>query len=155
MSLHPYPEQDEAGNGRHSLFDLCLYPDFSRRHRKQRGLSGLQEVDRYSRKRICPDGSFAPLRCYRLLIRLSSPGPVFYRQRRICLGGGIFTLYKFRSMYADSDPGDHMDYIRKYISGDEGAASRNGGDEGCWYLQDGGRSEDYASGKNSPKDEPG
>ncbi len=38
-----------------------------------------------------------------LLIRLTSPGPVFYRARRVGQGGREFTLYKFRSMVADAD----------------------------------------------------
>ena len=38
-----------------------------------------------------------------LMIRLDSPGPVFYRQRRVGRGGREFDFYKFRSMYADAD----------------------------------------------------
>jgi len=38
-----------------------------------------------------------------LIIRLSSRGPVFYRQERIGLHGKPFRLYKFRSMYTDAD----------------------------------------------------
>jgi exopolysaccharide biosynthesis polyprenyl glycosylphosphotransferase len=38
-----------------------------------------------------------------LLIKLTSRGPVFYRQTRCGLGGRRFTLYKFRSMQADAD----------------------------------------------------
>lgn len=38
-----------------------------------------------------------------LLVRLSSPGPVFYRQTRAGLNGRPFTLYKFRSMQQDAD----------------------------------------------------
>ena len=37
------------------------------------------------------------------LIKLTSRGPVFYRQTRCGLGGRKFTLYKFRSMQADAD----------------------------------------------------
>jgi exopolysaccharide biosynthesis polyprenyl glycosylphosphotransferase len=38
-----------------------------------------------------------------LLIKLSSKGPVLYRQTRCGLGGRKFTLYKFRSMHPDAD----------------------------------------------------
>ena len=38
-----------------------------------------------------------------VLIRLTSPGPIFYSQTRCGLGGRKFTLHKFRSMQADAD----------------------------------------------------
>ena len=38
-----------------------------------------------------------------LLIKLTSKGPVFYRQARCGLGGRKFTLHKFRSMQPDAD----------------------------------------------------
>ena len=37
-------------------------------------------------------------------IRLTSPGPVIYRQRRVGLGGREFELLKLRTMAAGSDP---------------------------------------------------
>ena len=38
-----------------------------------------------------------------LAIKLDSPGPVFYRQERVGLGGRRFTLLKFRSMRQDAE----------------------------------------------------
>ncbi|MCK4794942.1 MAG: sugar transferase, partial [Desulfobacteraceae bacterium] len=38
-----------------------------------------------------------------LLIKISSPGPVFYKQRRVGKDGRIFTLYKFRTMVEDAE----------------------------------------------------
>jgi len=40
-----------------------------------------------------------------LMIKLDSPGPVFYRQDRIGRGGRPFRFYKFRSMYREADRG--------------------------------------------------
>ena len=41
-------------------------------------------------------------------IELTSPGPVFYSQRRTGHMGKIFMLYKFRSMRTDSEAGGHQ-----------------------------------------------
>ena len=38
-----------------------------------------------------------------LAVKLTSRGPVLYRQTRVGLHGRPFTLYKFRSMYADAE----------------------------------------------------
>ena len=38
-----------------------------------------------------------------ILIKLTSRGPVFYRQQRVGLKGRPFHVWKFRSMYADAD----------------------------------------------------
>lgn len=40
-----------------------------------------------------------------LLIRLESPGPVFYSQERVGLNGRPFKILKFRSMVADAEKG--------------------------------------------------
>lgn len=47
---------------------------------------------------LLPAYAFAALK-----VRLSSPGPVFYRQERIGLLGRPFWIYKFRSMYLDAE----------------------------------------------------
>jgi lipopolysaccharide/colanic/teichoic acid biosynthesis glycosyltransferase len=38
-----------------------------------------------------------------LLVRLSSPGPVLYRQQRVSRGGRLFELLKFRTMVVGAD----------------------------------------------------
>ena len=38
-----------------------------------------------------------------LLVKLTSPGPMLYRQRRVGLNGRTFMVYKFRSMYVDAE----------------------------------------------------
>ncbi len=38
-----------------------------------------------------------------LMVRLSSPGPIFFRQTRVGLGGKNFSVYKFRTMRVDAE----------------------------------------------------
>ncbi|RPJ72012.1 MAG: undecaprenyl-phosphate glucose phosphotransferase [Acidobacteria bacterium] len=44
-----------------------------------------------------------PLAFIALLVRLTSPGPIFYRQERMGLDGRAFTVFKFRSMFSDAE----------------------------------------------------
>jgi lipopolysaccharide/colanic/teichoic acid biosynthesis glycosyltransferase len=50
------------------------------------------------------------------LIKLTSKGPVFFRQQRIGRHGKEFTFVKFRSMYVNNDPAIHKEYIRRLIA---------------------------------------
>ncbi len=52
-------------------------------------------------------------------IWMDSKGPVVYRQKRVGLRGAEFNMYKFRSMYVNSDDSVHRDAIVKYMNGQE------------------------------------
>jgi exopolysaccharide biosynthesis polyprenyl glycosylphosphotransferase len=45
--------------------------------------------------------------------RLTSPGPLFYKQRRVGQGGRIFEVYKFRSMRPDAERGTGAVWARQ------------------------------------------
>ena len=52
-----------------------------------------------------------------LLIKLTSKGPVLFRQQRVGQFGRTFGFLKFRSMRPASDPEIHKQYMRQFISG--------------------------------------
>jgi len=60
-------------------------------------------------------------------VKISSPGPIFYRQERVGRFGRRFTMYKFRTMVAGNDPTIHREYLKSYIrNGDAASVSADG-----------------------------
>src|SRR5213075_2308518 len=51
-----------------------------------------------------------------LLIKAGSPGPVFFRQRRVCYKGREFVLFKFRTMAAGAETDTHRLYAQKLMN---------------------------------------
>ncbi|MBK8274358.1 MAG: sugar transferase [Nitrospira sp.] len=51
-----------------------------------------------------------------VLVKLSSPGPVFFKQLRVGHLLKLFTMYKFRSMYSSADQHTHQNYVRWFIT---------------------------------------
>jgi exopolysaccharide biosynthesis polyprenyl glycosylphosphotransferase len=52
-----------------------------------------------------------------IAIKLDSPGPVFFRQRRVGLNGRTFEIVKFRSMYVDAEARQEALRARNEMSG--------------------------------------
>jgi exopolysaccharide biosynthesis polyprenyl glycosylphosphotransferase len=68
----------------------------------------------------------APLFAYAAWrIKRESPGPVFFRQRRLGLAMREFTALKFRTMRVDTDESQHRDYIRQIMTA-QATPSENG-----------------------------
>ena len=60
------------------------------------------------------------------LIKLSSKGPVFFRQERLGRFGVPFVFLKFRSMHISTDAEIHKEYVRNFIAGRAGSSLRDG-----------------------------
>jgi lipopolysaccharide/colanic/teichoic acid biosynthesis glycosyltransferase len=52
-----------------------------------------------------------------LAIKLDSPGPVIYKQKRVGKRGKVFNFYKFRTMHQNCDQKIHMQHINKLVNG--------------------------------------
>ncbi|HKS70497.1 MAG TPA: sugar transferase [Ktedonobacterales bacterium] len=50
-------------------------------------------------------------------IKLDSPGPILFRQKRVGLDGAEFEMLKFRSMIANNDDSVHRDAIKRFMDG--------------------------------------
>ena len=50
-----------------------------------------------------------------IAIKLDSPGPVFFRQRRVGVGGRVFSIYKFRTMVVDAEAKKNgLEHLNQY-----------------------------------------
>lgn len=62
------------------------------------------------------------------LIKLSSPGPVFFKQNRLGKGGRPFTMYKLRTMISGKDDTIHRRYLKDFISNNQTAGKNENGE---------------------------
>jgi len=69
-----------------------------------------------------------------LAIKVSSKGPVLFRQQRIGQYGHRFTFLKFRTMYANTDHSVHKKYITKFIANEAEHQVANENGEGVYKL---------------------
>jgi lipopolysaccharide/colanic/teichoic acid biosynthesis glycosyltransferase len=116
LSFHCFPEdaQDrQAGPPAIATF----YPDLMQRNDARR-------VSRAIKRAMDLLGSamalivLAPVfLAIAVAVKLSSPGPVLFRQKRIGQYGAGFTCLKFRSMAAENDSQIHMEYVKRFITG--------------------------------------
>jgi lipopolysaccharide/colanic/teichoic acid biosynthesis glycosyltransferase len=60
------------------------------------------------------------------LVKLTSAGPVFFRQTRVGHNGRPFPMLKFRTMYSGADESIHDAYVRRFIT----AGASNGESDG-------------------------
>jgi lipopolysaccharide/colanic/teichoic acid biosynthesis glycosyltransferase len=111
-----------------------LYPDIEKRQESNR-------LGRATKRLIDVLGSLSLLAILSPVffivaaaIKLTSRGPVLFRQKRIGEHGTPFTFLKFRSMYINNDSSEHKEYVRQLIAGQAEKKSANGNGESVFKL---------------------
>ncbi len=127
FSFHLFPEEWDQSNP-------TLYPDLHMR-------DGANRVGRALKRGMDILGSLVLLAVLSPVflviaaaIKLTSRGPVLFRQQRVGEHGTAFTFLKFRSMYVNNDASQHQEYVRKLIAGQAAKQPTNGEGEGIFKL---------------------
>jgi exopolysaccharide biosynthesis polyprenyl glycosylphosphotransferase len=130
ISFHTFPEENGNSAINDGLFNIALYPDLSKPSISRQAKSSIKKL-------LDITGSLSALVFFSPIfliiaaaVKLTSDGPVFFKQERMGLNGKSFTFLKFRSMYANSDHTRHRDYIAKFI----GEGKDNGNTPGVYKL---------------------
>ncbi len=133
ISFHFFPDTWDQNNS-HRPSNPALYPDLPRSESLDKiFLIAKRVMDIAGSLLLLVIGTPALL-VVALAVKLSSKGPILYRQQRVGQYGKPFTFLKFRSMYVDSDPAVHQKYIMKLIAGEAERHPSNGNGAGVYKL---------------------
>jgi exopolysaccharide biosynthesis polyprenyl glycosylphosphotransferase len=122
ISIHVFPEKWDK-NHVHWVSDSKLYPDL-KSHAPQKRLSlGIKRAMDIVGSAALLILLSPILAAIALIIKLTSDGPVLFRQERLGQSGQRFKCLKFRTMYVNNDPKIHQDYIQQYIEGNKAQSS--------------------------------
>lgn len=116
ISFHSFPERlDQQGSDGHA--DHWLYPDSTAPIAQKSALRVVKRAVDVAGSVVALAAGLPVFAIVALLIKLTSPGPVLFRQRRLGLGGRAFTFLKFRSMEATPDHRIHEEFMKVFIAG--------------------------------------
>jgi lipopolysaccharide/colanic/teichoic acid biosynthesis glycosyltransferase len=132
FSFHLFPEEWDSNNPERQS-NPTLYPDLHKR-------DGANRLGRALKRGMDILGSLVLLLLLSPVffviaaaVKLTSRGPILFRQKRIGEHGTAFTFLKFRSMYVNNDASQHKEYVRQLIAG-QAAKQTNGAGEGIFKL---------------------
>jgi lipopolysaccharide/colanic/teichoic acid biosynthesis glycosyltransferase len=128
FSFHLFPDDWDPNNPGQN--DPTLYPDLDKR-------DGTNRLSRVIKRGMDIVGSLFLLALLSPVfflisaaIKLTSRGPVLFKQQRIGEHGIPFTFLKFRSMYTDNDSREHREYVHQLIAGQAAKQPTNGNGDG-------------------------
>jgi exopolysaccharide biosynthesis polyprenyl glycosylphosphotransferase len=125
ISFHLFPDDWAEGNPQPPQ-ESALYPDLKQeedRKRLPRAFKRAMDIAGALLALILLSPVFLLIAA---AVKLSSQGPILFRQNRIGQYGAPFTFLKFRSMYVNNDAEIHKEYVRKLIAGKADQKGRDG-----------------------------
>jgi lipopolysaccharide/colanic/teichoic acid biosynthesis glycosyltransferase len=123
VSYHVFPEGNSEPGKDRRWFNCSFYPEITK---KPPG----KKLPLYLKRAIDLVGGLfglvllsPALLVISLGVKLTSRGPVLFKQERVGQWGQTFTFLKFRSMYVNSDESSHKEYVTRLITQENGTPS--------------------------------
>lgn len=132
LSFHVFPE-DWDDDGPSGGIEASLYDDLLHDTTPNRASLGVKRLMDIAGSLTALLFSLPVFIAIAFAIKLTSRGPVFFRQVRLGQYGKRFTFLKFRSMYVNNDHTIHREYVKQFIAGENGCA-QVAGDQACYKL---------------------
>ena len=133
ISFHLFPEEwDHDIPQRPS--NPTLYPDLARRDHSRKFFCVTKRIMDVVGSALALLVFSPVLLAVAVAIKLTSKGPVFFRQKRVGQHGEQFVFLKFRSMYVNNDPSVHKEYVKQLIAGNAQRHPQEGDANGVYKL---------------------
>lgn len=120
LSVHLFPDRRTPLEDEPAA-DKKLYPDLAERDSHERVPQLIKRIIDIAGSGALLLLSSPFLLAIAIVIKLTSKGPVVFRQERIGQFGERFKCLKFRTMYANNDPKIHQEFVQKFIAGQKEA----------------------------------
>jgi exopolysaccharide biosynthesis polyprenyl glycosylphosphotransferase len=129
ISFHLFPEEWNHDVPQRPS-NPTLYPDLTRRDNAKKLFCAVKRIMDVAGSALALL-LFAPiLLAIAIAIKLTSKGPVFFRQKRVGQYGEQFVFLKFRSMHVNNDASVHKAFVKKLIAGKAQGQPGNGNGNG-------------------------
>jgi len=133
LSFHVFPEHsDEDGGG--GPTDSTLYPDMEQAGDPKRAARLIKRSMDIAGSLFALVLAAPFLVVISVMIKVTSKGPILFRQERVGQYGRRFTFLKFRSMYFTNDHKIHQEYVKRLIAGSTATKQENGGKPEVYKL---------------------
>lgn len=131
ISFHVFPEDSSKGPSldnrkENSKDNRVLYPDLTRPKLSKNFYFFMKRMIDILGSIACLIFFFPFFIIIPIMIKLTSKGPIIYKQERVGLYGKKFVFFKFRSMYVNNDPSVHREFVNNLINGQKGKDAQGG-----------------------------
>jgi exopolysaccharide biosynthesis polyprenyl glycosylphosphotransferase len=133
ISFHLFPEEWNHDIPQRPS-NPTLYPDLARRDSAKKFFCAIKRIMDIVGSALALLLFFPILLAIAIAIKLTSKGPVFFRQKRVGQYGEQFVFLKFRSMHVNNDASVHKAFVKKLIAGSAESQPANGNSNGVYKL---------------------